>query len=234
MSSDFECNLCGGTEFVDFRGRLQAMCAKCHSLERTRILKLTLDGLLHQGMRVLHLAPEPALARHIKALVSAGYEPRDYQPQNFPKDLSVQKIDLVEDCEKLPSNSYDLIIHVHVLEHIPCNYAAVLFHLHRSLKPNGRQVFGVPIYRGSYACHLGPLTEAERAKQFGQSDHVRRFGSADLRHTLGMVFNLSPPDLSARFGKDLLNKHRIPESAWSGISSNTIFSVSKDDLRLKL
>ena len=235
MDSEFECNVCGGNSFADFRNRIQVRCTSCGSLERTRVLKLVLDrqGALTPDMRVLHLAPEPMIGKHIKSIVGNGYDARDYSPDNFPKELNVQRIDLVTESEYLPSDWFDLIVHVHVLEHLPCNYTAVLYHLHRSLKLGGLHAFGVPIHRGAYAAQFGEIQNEDRAKQFGQADHMRRFGLNDLDRTLGMVFHLRPPDLVGQFGIETLKRHRIPESSWIGVSSNTIFALAKDDLRLK-
>src|SRR3546814_17373430 len=87
--------------------------------------------------------------------------------------------------------SSDLILHSHVMEHIPCNITAVLYHLHRSLKPEGKQVCCVPIIRdGPYAEDLGPTSADDAAARFGQDDHVRTFGGQATRRHSGMLFSL--------------------------------------------
>lgn len=150
------CNLCGSTSFKDFKGRTQVMCVACGSVERTRALKLILDSkkLLQPGMRVMHLAPETGVGRYIKSIVGDGYEAFDIDPSRYAAELNVRRMDLVSDVEGLASESYDLILHSHVMEHLPCNETAVLYHLHRAIKQSGAHVFCIPIHPGSYESDL--------------------------------------------------------------------------------
>jgi phosphoglycolate phosphatase len=232
------CNICGGTEFKNSGRRVAVRCVKCGSKERTRLLKMHMDrlGLPRPGSRMLHLAPELGLYNLYSAMLGDGYEAVDYVPEAY-RGMNVGRIDLVSDAESLPSESYDIIMHSHVVEHIPGNITAVLFHLHRALKPGGFHAMCVPLLRDSYSEHLGKMTAEEAVKHFGQFDHVRRFSAVDLELTLGMVFRL--PDLDAfdladMFGEDALTRHRIPEGTWRGRRYNNIFIIGKDDLKLKI
>jgi len=227
------CNVCGSERFEDFRGRKDARCCDCLSLERTRVLKLALDHhkLVQPGMRVLHLAPDAGIGRYIKGLVGeAGYEAYDLRPSIYAEDLNVRPIDLVTDSAALPSGHYDLVLHMHVMEHIPCNVTAVLWHLHRALKPSGRHVFGVPIMSGHYAENIGPLSRDDRQSQFGQFDHCRRFGVEDIALSLGMVFQLRPFDYSS-VSAATLAAHRIPRHN-ALPNGNTVYVQWKRDIKL--
>jgi predicted SAM-dependent methyltransferase len=229
------CNVCGGSEFGDQGSRKGVRCLQCGSLERTRVMQLMLfePPLVAPGARVLHLAPEVGIANNIKKLVGAGYEAYDLFPEKFRK-LDVRKMDLVTDAETLPSNHYDLVLHSHVLEHLPCDVTSVLFHLHRSLRPTGFHVFSVPLRGGYYEADLGKLTPEERLRRFGQNDHVRMFGVRDIGVTLGMVFRLPAEyDLEARFPADRLEKYNIPANVRKGFNSSSIFVMRKDDIRLR-
>lgn len=230
------CNLCGSSEFTDFKGRPKVMCVGCGSVERTRALKLILDskGLVRPGTRVMHLAPETGVGRYLKSTVGAGYECYDIDPARYAPDLGVRRMDLVTDVEGLPSEAYDLILHSHVIEHLLCNETAVLFHLHRALKKSGTHVFCIPIHQGHYESDLRHLSPAERERRFFQNDHVRRFGREDIQRTVGMIFNLAVTDLGALATPDELHDLCIPEFAWRGISSHNFFVLGKDDLKLKL
>lgn len=231
------CNVCGSPRFKDFNGRTNVMCVDCYSVERTRCLQLVLfeRDLVRPGARVLHLAPELGIARNILAVRDVIYEPCDFDPQRYHyRDLNVARLDLTIDAERLPSASYDLVIHNHVMEHIPCNITAVLFHLHRALKPSGAHVFSIPIMSGHYAEDLSNLPGQQRTERFGQDDHVRRIGREDIHMTLGKVFRLpNDHDLERDFGAEVLTRANIPPFAWKGLTSHTIFTFGKDDMLLR-
>ncbi|KRE00072.1 hypothetical protein ASE63_08190 [Bosea sp. Root381] len=184
-------------------------------------------------MRVMHLAPETGIGRYLKATVGDGYESYDIDPSRYAADLDVRRMDLVTDVEGLPGEAYDLVLHSHVMEHLPCNETAVLYHLHRAIKPTGFHVFCVPIHHGYYESDLGRLTPTEREKRFFQNDHVRRFGREDIERTIGMLFPLAVTDLDQLATADELRDLGIPELAWRGISSHNFFVLGKDDLKLR-
>jgi len=231
------CNICGSTQFVARQQRGHVQCAGCGSNERARLLWLMLEthGLLRPGLRVLHFAPERALAERLHAIYGDGYDPVDFDPAGYFHVPNIRKIDLIEDAAKLPSNHYDVIIHSHVMEHIPCNITAILYHLHRSLKPDGKQVCCVPISRdGYYAEDLGPIGADDAAARFGQEDHVRSFGRHDIQRTLGMIFRLPQDyDLTRYFDEATLVGFNIPRVNWRGWSPNSVLVLGKDDLLLK-
>ncbi|MDB5687468.1 MAG: gph, partial [Rhizorhabdus sp.] len=67
----------------------------------------------------------------------------------------------------------------------------------------------------------------------GQEDHVRIFGEHDLPRMLGMIFALPERyDLLAHYDQALLERHAIPEVAWSGWSTNSVLVLGKADLLL--
>lgn len=236
MPASLICNVCGCSRFKDFNGRTNAMCVECFSVERTRCMQLVLFGrrMVKPGARIFHLAPELGIARNIRAVPGTTHEAYDFDPTRYPAEIRVRKFDLTKDVEPLPSNTYDLVIHSHVMEHIACDVTSVLFHLHRSLKKDGSHVFCIPILHGHYAEDLSPLSEAEMEERFGQKDHVRRFGRADLQNTIGKVFRLPPAyDLEGEFGAEVLATANIPASAWKGFTAHTIFTIPKPDIRLQ-
>jgi phosphoglycolate phosphatase len=232
---DVSCNICGGTEFQDMRGRGAVLCSTCGSLERTRVLKLMLDEyrLVQPGFRVLHFAPELALAKHIKGIVLDGYETYDLNP--FTRDgIEVKKFDLVTDVAGLQSRTYDLVIHSHVVEHLPCDVTAVLFHLHRSLKDSGAHVMCIPFGGGRYQANFADIPDEERIAKFGQTDHFHKFGQVDAPNTVGMVFNLPQQyDLDREFGAPKLDAFNIPPVVRRGITSSSILVMRKGDLLLR-
>lgn len=227
------CNLCGGDNFEPVGGRKTARCAQCESLERTRAIKLILDelGLPKRGSRILHFAPEKSLSKVLSN--QTKYEAVDLFPQLF-KFTDVKKFDITTDVEKLPSKKYDLIIHSHVMEHIPCDITSVLYHIHRALKPGGWHIFCIPILSDTtYAEDLGFISREYATKEFGQYDHVRRWGSKDLGKTLGMALVLPYEyNLEKRFDAATLKKYAIPESMWHGYNPSSVLALRRDDMKL--
>jgi hypothetical protein len=228
------CNLCGGDRFAEMSGRPRVRCERCGSLERTRVLKLMLDKWceLRPGSRILHIAPERGIYQSIAGVAGVNYEPVDLHPEAYSFG-PVRRFDVALEVESLPSKHYDIVIHSHVMEHVPCNVTAALFHLHRSLTDGGIHLFSIPIMGGAYECDLGRLSDPERTRRFGQSDHYRRFGAADIHSTLGMVFRLPQRyELTDHFPIDLLDACSIPSSARGGFTSHSVFCLKKSDLKL--
>lgn len=229
------CNLCGSTEFNAMGRRENAQCSGCGSLERTRAMMLILQEIKPdlEGCRVLHFAPERALTRYFLDKVGAeNYHAADIAPEDYAY-ADTQQFDLCSDLFGLEPSSYDLIIHSHVLEHVPCNYAAVMYGLHRALKPDGLQLCCIPFETGAYREDCSHLSKEERVQRFGQRDHYRRFGIADLQLTIGMMFDIPETyDLEDEFSADELDSYNIPEHARKGFNPSTVLSLRKHDLRL--
>jgi phosphoglycolate phosphatase len=236
-AEDRVCNICGSRELTLRGKRGNMLCGGCGSDGRTRLLWLMLNArdLLRPGRRCLHIAPEAALAARIHAILGDGYEPIDIEPDRFPFAPGIRRFDLIEQAASLPSGHYDLIVHSHVMEHLRGNVTAVLFHLHRALKSDGRQVCCIPVVRGRhYAEDLGPLAPEDAKQRFGQEDHRRIFGGEDLPATLGMIFALPARyDLLGEHDEALLRHHAIPEVAWRDWSASSLLVLGKDDLLLK-
>lgn len=141
-------------------------------------------------MRILHLAPERGIYNRLKPLVGAGYQTADFNPDHYKSvDPDCFFIDLCE-LDDQPSDNFDLIIHSHVMEHIPCNMAYTLWNLHRMLKPTGRHVCIIPFLGGYHDETFAEIGGENRARRFGQNDHVRRFGREDLQRGLGAILTL--------------------------------------------
>lgn len=239
--SDITCNLCGGTTFVDYKTRGRIRCQTCGSIERHRLMYLYLEKFVkfRPGLKVLHLAPERQFFKNIANEIGDTYDPRDLDVERYAnlkfKDITVNRIDLCTDTPTLPSNHYDLVLHNHVLEHLPCNVTAVLFHLHRAMAPDGTHMFSIPIFKGRYEESFVDMNPEERTARFHQWDHLRNFGRDDLLSTIGMVFNIedqltiTPISL---FGEETLRRHNIPENRWRRFTGASPFILRKNDILL--
>ena len=143
------------------------------SLERHRLLWLYLSketNFLNQPLKVLHLAPEQVFYRLFKK-----FDHWDYTTTDLYSPLAEVKADI---C-KLPfeSNIYDLVFCNHVLEHVPDDQKA-MSELYRVLKKGGTLIAQVPIKEDRLKTfeNWSITSPDERAKVFGQYDHVRIYG----------------------------------------------------------
>jgi phosphoglycolate phosphatase len=228
------CPICGCGSFVDFRGRPAERCRDCGAHTRTRSVWLMLTEVcrIGPGSRVLHFAPEPALAPRLREICGEGYRPHDLNAARYRFGFEVAPCDLCTDIPRLfAPGSFDVVMHNHVLEHLPCNYTVVLQRLHALLRPGGHHVFSFPVGHGHYRSDFSPeLSEAERAARFGQKDHVRRFTGHDFDSTIGMVFDELDHDYSmARFIPEAtLRAAAIPPERWT-LAKGPVFIVEKKE-----
>ncbi|WP_396209201.1 class I SAM-dependent methyltransferase [Flavobacterium sp.] len=143
------------------------------SLERHRLLWLYLQNetnFFTAPKKVLHFAPEQEFYKRFKKQSNLDYTTTDlYSPL----------ADVKADICNLPfkDNTYDIILCNHVLEHIPDDTKAMQ-ELYRVLKPGGMGIFQIPqeITRTTTFTDDSITDPKERAKIFGQYDHVRIYG----------------------------------------------------------
>ncbi|MBQ0768107.1 MAG: methyltransferase domain-containing protein [Bizionia sp.] len=143
------------------------------SLERHRLLWLYLKeetDFFSASKSVLHFAPEQCFLNRFRKLKNLDYT---------TTDLESPIADVKADICNLPfkDNSYDIILCNHVLEHIPDDTKAMQ-ELYRVMKPGGYGVFQIPqdLSRDITFEDNTITDKAERAKIFGQYDHVRIYG----------------------------------------------------------
>lgn len=226
-----ECNICHSREFRDMGIRKNILCSGCGSYERTRIMKLELDRYgLNKETSVLHIAPEYGLYKYIKEKTD-NYVCADIDLERYSHISNIKYIDLCNPETVSGMGKFDLIIHSHVIEHIPCNYTMSLINLHNLLNRNGTHMFCVPIYGSHFEEDLGPISENEKTRRFGQFDHCRRFSPHDLERTLGKIFKIDQDyDLTTRFPEGELHKANIPQEYWKKYSGSSVFMIGKGDI----
>lgn len=229
-----KCNVCGSSAFIDMNTRKKVRCAECGSLERTRLLWMYLQKIeIGPSARVLHLAPERGLYARFREMCGEGnYVSADINPARYGFAKECRKLDLC-DLDGEPDCHYDLIVHSHVLEHVPCNIAYTLFHLHRMLKPEGLHVCVIPFMPGRYDECFEAIGADDRTRRFGQFDHVRRFGAADIPAHLGSLLTLPANfDATDDFPPEELLEANITESHWRGFHISTVLRLRREDMKL--
>lgn len=232
-----QCPICGGREFADYNDRTDARCVGCGALERTRYLWLLLRARrqLIPGKRILHVAPETCLAPKLHDLLGNGYHPVDLVPARYANGrVEVKKFDLCTDTHLVENASYDVVMHLHVLEHLPCPLEVVLRETIRILEPGGSLIFGLPIGPGITIENLWPdVPEAERVRVFGQKDHLRKVGELDfplfLKRILagltdGDVYHVDPDALAPRAE---LEGAAIPYDRVKSLTGDALFHIRK-------
>jgi phosphoglycolate phosphatase len=213
--------------------RKAVRCKKCGSFERTRLFWLYVGRLnMPKGSRVLHIAPEKGLYDKLSSNPDIEYIVADIDPGRYAFAENCQFIDLT-DMEAWPDSGFDYIFHIHVIEHIPCNLAYPMFHLHRLLKPEGTHLCIIPFLSGHYDESLADIGDAERTRRFGQYDHVRRLGREDVCSHLGKIVRLPDSfDATRDFSEEDLRDANIPENHWRGFHIGTVLQLRKSDYRL--
>lgn len=175
------------------------------SLERHRLLWLYLKNetdffTSKTKKKVLHFAPEQAFYQRFR-----NQKNLDYTTTDLLSPLADVKADI---CD-LPfeDNSYDLILCNHVLEHIPDDTKAMQ-ELYRVLKPGGMGIFQIPqdLSRATTFSDDSITDQKERAKIFGQYDHVRIYG-LDYFDTLRNIgFKVVAEDYTRKISPELVKQ----------------------------
>jgi SAM-dependent methyltransferase len=210
--SNFFCPCCNGNfdEFLPFgvKQRPNARCPNCGSLERHRLLWLYFQNrtnLFSENLKVLHIAPEDIFQNAFKAMPNLDYISGDIKSSRAMVKMDITNI-------PYEANSFDVILCVHVLEHILDDRKAMR-ELFRVLKPNGWSILQVPIDLKRDKTFEDPsITMPEdRTRFFGQHDHVRVYGR-DYRDRLEESGFLVTVDGYARdLGTDLIKKYSLKQ-----------------------
>jgi glycosyltransferase involved in cell wall biosynthesis/SAM-dependent methyltransferase len=150
----------------------EAGCPVCGSMQRHRLIWLYMERNtdLFDGnhKRMLHVAPEPELARLFRKPDYIEYLSADLFASNAMVKMDITDI-------QYSANSFDVIYCSHVLEHVPDDNKAMR-EFHRVLKPGGWAILQVPITADSTFEDETANSDERRVQLFGQHDHVRRYG----------------------------------------------------------
>lgn len=206
-----QCNICEKklSKFV-INQRNELLCPKCGSLGRDRRLwKLLETDYLKENYTVLDFSPSRSLSHKLKNVKIINYLSTDLSG-NFNADFQydITKIDI-------NSNTIDLIICYHILEHIDEDLLA-MSELFRVLKPNGIAIIQTPFTTG--AIYENPLIKSpeERLEHFGQEDHVRIYSEIELKNRLEKI------------GFNVTVRHFDKIEIYNGLVENeTVFVVTK-------
>jgi len=166
-------------------GRRINICPHCQSTDRDRLifyyLKNKID-IFNQKLKVLHIAPEPALYKFIKKRKNLVYVTGTKYSEGIYFHENIDSVDLLDMPFK--NEEFDLVICNHVLEHIHDD-AKAMSEIYRVLIPGGKAIVQVPIsykIKETYE-DSSIVSNSDREKHFGQFDHVRIY-SGDYKDRL--------------------------------------------------
>jgi SAM-dependent methyltransferase len=191
-------------QIVGGGGRANALCPRCGSLDRERLLylfiqektALLLPRLKAGPWRVLHVAPALRLRHVLCSAPGLEYVAVGLEEGNWIY-LDVTDIEY-------PNQSFDVIICNHVLEHVQDDGKAMR-ELCRVLAWDGWAILQVP-YSATIAETIEDptlTTPEERYRAFGQKDHVRIYSLANYVWRLEQAgFEVELYDLQAQLGAD--------------------------------
>lgn len=176
------------------------------SLERHRLLWLYLTNetsFFSAPLKVLHFAPEQAFYKRFRKLQNLDYT---------TTDLNSPLADVKADICDLPFKEaeFDFILCNHVLEHIP-NDTKAMQELYRILKPGGTAILQIPqeLEREKTFEDDSITDPKERARIFGQYDHVRVYGRDYFDKLRSIGFRVEEVDYTSKLTPQEVDRYRL-------------------------
>jgi SAM-dependent methyltransferase len=186
--------------------RENALSPSTLSLERHRLMWLFLKDNTNfftaaKKLKVLHIAPEQCFLDIFRKQQNLNY---------VTSDLESPIADVKADICDLPfkENEFDVVFCNHVLEHIS-NDTKAIQELYRVLKPGGFGIFQIPQdLSKAITFEDNTITDRkERAKLFGQYDHVRVYGRDYFDKLRSIGFKVDEVDYTKKITLDKIEKY---------------------------
>ena len=208
-----ECPVCGSRfrKFLPYgrlKSRPNALCPKCMSLERHRLIWLYLKdrtSFFDQSFDFLHIAPEACYIRRFEKLHGERYITADLE-----SPLAKVKMDIHE--MPFEDNSMDAVMCNHVLEHVADDKKAMK-EIIRVLKPGGWAILQVPFFYPLPDTTLedpSVVTPEEREIMYGQNDHLRKYGKDYGNRLASAGFTVKEEPFLEEFDADKKYRFGLP------------------------
>lgn len=200
---------CCGRHFRRFHpSGIDALCLRCSSVERHRLIWLYLKNrtnFFSDNLKVLHFAPEYIFEKTFRSMPTLSYITADLNPDKAMVEMDIVNIP----CEE---NSFDVILCSHVLEHV-IDDGKAMRELFRVLKPGGWTILQSYLDSKRDKTFEDPsvVTPEDRERLFGQYDHVRIYGR-DYKDRLEKAgFKVRVDDYVRDLGIDMIKKYGLRE-----------------------
>ena len=206
VGTGVSCPCCGSRfrKFARFHG-LNDQCPRCGSLMRQRAMTLYLRDVLRvpeRGGDILDVGPAASVRGWLDSFPQVHY---------VSVDLNSPVADIKADITDLPfpDASRDLVVCLHVLEHVQEDRQAIR-ELHRVLRPGGKAVIQVPPSPFDETLEDPTVTDpAERERRYGQYDHVRLCGADYIERLEEPGFEVTRVDYAAQLNLATRSLYRI-------------------------
>ncbi|KAA6301880.1 MAG: putative methyltransferase YcgJ [Candidatus Ordinivivax streblomastigis] len=226
LGKTYHCNCCNNS-FRIFKSkgntltkRKNAECPYCGSLERTRNLLLYIENetcILTGKVRLLHFAPEWALVPVLKKAEKLEYITADLNPNLADYPMDITNI-------PFPDESFDYIICMHVLGHVPDEKKAV-DELFRVLKSDGVALIATIIDRENP--HTFETEDADtpekRLSYYSEPDLLRLHGTDFDQRLMKSGFRVEVIDYPSQSGEKIKQKYSLGDG-----KRELIFKCTKD------
>ncbi len=212
--NNVECPVCEShySKFLSYgyhEVRKNALCPKCLSLERHRLVWLYLKNktnFFEQPMKVLHIAPEQSFEERFKKMTNLEY---------ITADLESPLADYKCDVQEMPfkENEFDVVFCNHVLEHVDDDLKA-MSEILRVMKPGAFAILLVPIdFSRKKTYEDSSITSPkERAKHFRQYDHKRLYGLDYTKRLKKAGFLIPEKNFLNEIDHELIKRYSLPET----------------------
>ena len=195
-------------------------CPYCKSSPRERFVMYAFKNqilpIISKKMHVLHIAPsEINIKKYFKS--KANWIGADIQPNKYGNNIVY--LNLINwDINK----SFNIIYASHVLEHIE-NDKKALQNIYDHLVPGGYAIILVPILGDKTIEGKPNLSPKERAKKFGQHDHVRQYGMDIIDRFQNVGFHVTIID-ACKIKISLIKQYQFETHSYLGnIAYDQIF-----------
>ena len=216
-----ECPVCSARfrVFLPYgrKSRSNALCPRCLSLERHRLIWLYLKrktDFFTKKSKLLHIAPEHCFIDRFEKLPNLEYITADIESPLAKVKMDAHDIPFEE-------ASFDMVFCNHVLEHVTDDIK-VMSEIFRVMKPGGWGILQIPLFfpLAEKTTEDPTITDPKiREELFGQDDHVRKYGLDYADRLRNAGFNVEE-DYTSTLSKEELHKFGLLES-------EILFTVSK-------
>jgi len=200
-----ECPCCGGRfeRFLPYWNRDFCRCPRCDSHERHRALWLYLRDRVDLAGTLLHLAPEAAIARHLRDRPGVDYVSADLDSPLAMLHFDIQDIPFRD-------GTFDAVLCGHVLTEVPDDRKAMR-EMARVLRPGGWAIVMAAVEPGRAQTYEDPaITDPEaRRAAFLEPNNVRVYGAdlADRLRDAGFAVEVIP--YPRQLGDDAIRRYGL-------------------------